>query len=220
MSTEHSLALQRRTVIGKKVKYLRNEGLLPITVYGKGVEPVSVQVDERAFFQVYRKVGQSSLIELTIPGLPMQSAFVQDIQRHPVSRRIIHADLRVVDLKVEMTTDVPIHLVGISPLVEKDDAVLNPSLQAITVRALPANVPSQIEVDVSVLDSLDKSIHVADLPRGDDYEILTDDEEVIVTLTQTRMAAEIEEEEAEEEEGQPELIRREEEEEGSAEEES
>ena len=220
MSTQHSLALQRRTVIGKKVKYLRNEGLLPATVYGKGVEPVSVQVDERTFFQVYRKVGQSALIELTIPGLPMQSAFVQDIQRHPVSRQIIHADLRVVDLKVEMTTDVPIHLVGISPLVEKDDAVLNASLQAITVRALPANVPSQIEIDVSVLDSLDKSIHVADLPRGDDYEILTDDEEVIVTLTQTRMAAELEQEEAEEEEGQPELIRREGEEEEPAEEES
>jgi large subunit ribosomal protein L25 len=210
MSENFSLDVQLRTVRGKKVKYLRDQGLLPATVYGKGVDPVSIQVDGKTFYNLYRKAGQTSLIEIAIPGQRKKlSTFVHDIQRHPVTRSIIHADFRAVDLKVAINAEVPINLIGTSPLVERGDAVLNQSLSQLEVHALPANIPSYIEVDVSDLDSLDKNIHVSELPRGVDYEIVTDDEEVIVSLSQVRAAVEEEEEEEEAAPTEPELVREE-----------
>jgi large subunit ribosomal protein L25 len=218
MSESFSLDVQLRTVRGKKVKYLRNQGLLPATVYGKGVDPVSIQVDGKTFFNLYRKAGQTSLIEITIPGQRKTlSTFVHDIQRHPVTRSIIHADLRAVDLKVAINAEVPINLIGTSPLVERGDAVLNQSLGQLEVHALPANIPSYIEVDVSDLDSFDKNIHVSNLPRGADYEIITSDEEVIVSLSQVRAAAAEEEEEEEAAPAEPELVHEEDEEEETSE---
>jgi large subunit ribosomal protein L25 len=177
-------------------------------VYGKGVDPVSIQVDGKTFYNLYRKAGHNSLIEIVIPGQRKKlSTFVHDIQRHPVTRSIIHADLRAVDLTVSINADVPINLIGTSPLVERGDAVLNQSLNQLEVHALPANIPSYIEVDVSNLDRLDKNIHVSDLPRGIDYEIIADDEELVVSLSQVRAAVEEEEEEAAPTE--PELVREE-----------
>jgi large subunit ribosomal protein L25 len=209
MSENFSLDVQLRTVRGKKVKYLRNQGLLPATVYGKGVDPVSIQVDGKTFYNLYRKAGQTSLIEIVIPGQRKKlSTFVHDVQRHPVTRSIIHADFRAVDLKVALTAEVPINLIGTSPLVERGDAVLNQSLNQIEVHALPANIPSYIEVDVSGLDSFDKNIHVSDLPAGDDYEIVTSEEELVVSLSQVRAAVE-EEEEEEAAPAEPELVREE-----------
>jgi large subunit ribosomal protein L25 len=214
MSEHLSLNVEIRDVIGKKVKTLRQEGLLPATVYGKGFDPISIQLNERTFFQVYRKVGRTSVIDLHIPGQPKSAAFIHDVQRHPVSRSIIHADFRVVNLKEHMHSAVPITLIGESPLVEKNDAILNQSLYELDVYALPDNIPSSIELDVSVLDSLDKSIYVSDIPAHPEYEITSEADTLVVTLTQTRMQAALEEEaaaaEAEagvtlEEEGTPEL---------------
>src|SRR5690242_11869130 len=125
MADKISLQLENRTLIGKKVKRLRREGILPATVYGKGVGPFSVQVDARTFSSVLRQAGGTSLVELAIPGQPKQSAFIHALQRHPVTRNIIHADLLVVDLLVEMTVQVPVHVVGESELVKRGDAILN-----------------------------------------------------------------------------------------------
>ncbi len=213
MSNNFSLDVQRRTVQGKHVKHLRSQGILPAVVYGKGFEPVAVQVDERTFFNVYRKTGRNSLIDLTIPGIPTQSVFVHEIQRHPVTRVITHADFRVVDLKVKIYSEVPLTVVGESPLIERGDAVVNQSLQQVQVYALPANIPSYLEVDISVLDSFDKNIHVRDLAHSAEYELVTEEDLLVVSLSQTRKAVADEEEETgeAEEQAEPELIRREQE---------
>lgn len=206
MSEHFSLEVQLREVKGKKVKYLRQQGILPATVYGKGVEPVTIQVNERVFFSVYRKAGRSSLIDVKIPGeTKKQSAYVQDIQRHPVTRTIMHADFRVVDINVPIYAEVPLTLVGESPLADRPDIVLNQTLYQLQVHGRPANLPSSIEVDATLLDSLDKTIHVSDLPPSEDYDIVTDGEELIASLNQIRAMATAEEEAAEEE-GTPEEI--------------
>jgi large subunit ribosomal protein L25 len=210
MSTNHALEVQLRTVAGKKVKDLRQAGLLPAVVYGKDVEAIAVQVDERTFGNVYRKVGHSALIDLQIPGQPKQAAFVHDVQRHPVSRAIMHADLRVVDLKVAITTSVPIVLTGETELIARGDAVVNQSLMEIELHALPGDLPHNIEIDISGLDSLEKNIHVSDIAATGNYTIVTDPEAVIVSLTQVRAAVEAEEEE--ETAVEPELVRKEQEE--------
>jgi len=216
MTTDLSLDMEIREVTGKKVKRLRQEGLLPATIYGKDFSPLTVQLDSRAFSTVYQQSGRTALIKLTIPGMKKRpSAFVQDIQRHPVKRDILHADFRVVDLTVEINAEVPVALVGTSPLVERGDAVINHGHSTVEIRALPEKVPQHLELDISVLDSLDKSIHVGDLPPHDDYVVNTAPETLLVSLSQVRAAVAAADEEAEEEPtaAEPALIRKEREEE-------
>ena len=204
MSVQHTIDAQTRTIIGKKVAALRKQGLIPATVYGKGFTPINVQVEDRAFNLTYRKAGRTSLINLTIDEV-RTSVFVQAVQRHPVIRNIIHIDFKVVDLKVAIHVEVPVNAVGESPLVARGDAILNHALSVVLVEALPAELPQHIEVDVSGLDTMDKSIHVRDIKVAGSYKILTDPETVVLSLAQVRA---IEEEPAAATPAEPELIRR------------
>src|SRR5688500_6018031 len=86
MADKITLALDQRTVTGKKVSRLRRTGILPATVYGKGVGPFTVQLDARTFTDLLRRAGRTTLVELEIPGQKPQSAFIHALQRHPVSR--------------------------------------------------------------------------------------------------------------------------------------
>ncbi len=196
MSSELVLNIQTRNVVGKKVKLLRRQGLVPATVYGKGFSPLSVQVDGRSFERVYRTAGKTSLVELTIDGAQKKSVFVRDIQRHPVTRTIIHADFHVVDLKAELTADVPITIVGSSVLVDRGDAIIQQGLHTLHVHALPSDLPHHIVVDISILEGFDSSIFVRDIPANAHYTILDAPDEMVVTLTPTRRVAEGEEDTA------------------------
>lgn len=207
MSGNFALDVQMRSVQGKKVKLLRQQGILPATIYGKGFDPLSVQIDERTFNTTYRRAGRTALIELNIPGQAKQSVFVQDVQRHPVTRAIIHADLRVVDLKQAMNVEVPVVLIGESPLVKRGDGLVNHGITTIEVHALPADIPQHLEVDISALDDFDKSIYVRDLPTSTLYTVVTDGDELIASIAQLRATTE-EEEAAAEAPAEPELIRK------------
>ena len=193
MATSYSIDVQVRTIIGKKVARLRREGILPATVYGKGVTPISIQLEARAFGNTFRHAGRTALVELKIPGEATLSAFIHAIQRHPVSRQITHVDFRVVNLREEITVEVPITFTGESLLVAREDAVLNQMLNSLQVRALPASLPQHIEVDIGVLNELGKSVHVRDLATSGDYTILNDADDVIVALSASRMASDEEE---------------------------
>jgi large subunit ribosomal protein L25 len=205
MAVQHVIEAKKRAITGKKVKRLRRDGLIPATVYGKGFTPVSIQVDDRAFNLTFRKAGRTSLIDLMIDGA-QTSVFVQDVQRHPLSRGIIHIDFKVVDLKVAMQVEVPVVAVGESPLVARGDALLNHALNVVMVEALPADIPQHIEVDVSGLDDFDKSIHAGDIKAEGKYKILTAADTVVLSLTTTRGAAEEPADEATP--AEPELIRK------------
>jgi large subunit ribosomal protein L25 len=207
MAEKNTLDAAVREVFGKKVKHLRAQGQIPGTVYGKGFEPVSVTVDDKVFSSVYRKVGKTALIDLSIGGKTAAAVFVQAVQRHPLKRDIIHIDFKAVDLKVAIQIEVPVVAVGESPVVARGDAMINHVLNSLLVEALPAELPQHIEVDVSGLDELDKSIHVSDVHTEKGFRILNDGEQVLISLTPMR--AEAEEEPVVAEGAEPELIRRE-----------
>jgi large subunit ribosomal protein L25 len=217
MADKITLELENRTVVGKKVNRLRRAGVLPATVYGKGVGPFTVQLSARGFNDAYRRAGKTALIDLAIQGQKPQSAFVHNLQRHPVTRAILHVDFLAVDLKTEITVEVPIHIIGDSELINLGDATLNQVLNTLDVRALPAELPPYIEVDISSLDSLDKSIHVRDIPPLEKGAITTPEDELIVSLSQSRPAEEEEVVEEEETGAEPELVREQREDEENAE---
>jgi large subunit ribosomal protein L25 len=199
-----TLQLEPRTIIGKKVKNLRKAGLVPASICGKGVANANFQLDAKAFSQVYRYAGRSTLIELQTPQ-GVQSAFVRQAQIHPVSRQYLHVDFRVVDLRVAMTADVPIVATGENALVERGEGVLSLPIASLHVRALPADLPQSIEVDISTITDFDTTLHVSDLNLGDKVEVLTPLEQPIATISRSRMEAEEEAITEQEQAGEPEL---------------
>ncbi|MEI6776198.1 MAG: 50S ribosomal protein L25 [Chloroflexales bacterium] len=205
MAIHQTVNAHVRTVLGKKVKYLRKSGQIPATVYGKNFDPISVQVSAREFEISFRKSGRTSVIDLSIQDHGVQSVFVQDIQRHPVSRGILHIDFKVIDLKKAVHMEVPLVAVGESPMVARGDALLNHVLNSLMVEALPNDLPQHIDIDISGLDALDKSIHVRDLTAQVSYKILADPGQVLISLSQLRASEDIV---AAEVPVEPELIRK------------
>lgn len=208
MAEKIVLQLESRSVVGKKVKQLRRDGLIPVTVYGKKFGPFNAQLNAKLFTDMFRKAGRTRAIEVKLPGQKAQTAFIHTVQRHPITRNLIHADLLVVDAKVELVIAVPVHVINESELAKQGIGVVNIVMPTVEVRALPANIPSHVEADISVLDSLDKNIHASDLIiPGDKVTLVTEPDAVIVAIVASRV--EVEESTTEETAAEPELVRKE-----------
>lgn len=199
-----TLTLEPRSITGKKVKTLRREGMVPASICGKGVATETFQLDAKTFGLVYRQAGRTRLIDLQLPS-GTRSAFVRQVQIHPVSRQFLHVDFRIVDLRVEITADVPVVAVGTNELVERGDGVLTISLPTVHIKALPTDIPQNIEVDVSKIHDFNTVLHVRDLDLGDKVQILTSPDEALATITPSRMEVEEEEITEQEQQGEPEL---------------
>ncbi len=206
MSNEIELKSQTRDVIGKQVKELRRQGLLPAIVYGAGIEPTPIQLDSLDAERVLVGVGSSTLIDLHI-GDDVHKVLVRDLQRDVIKRNPIHIDFLAVAMDVKITTVVPVELVGKSPAVQELGGVLVTGLSEIEVEALPSDLPDRVSVDLELLETFDDSITVGDLYLGDGVTVLTDEDEFIANVVYQTMEEIVEEvEELEDELAEPELV--------------
>jgi len=186
------LTLDARAAQGKANKRLRREGMVPGVVYGKGEGSTNVQVEAKTFETLYRSAGRTSVVKFRLPGASRAtSGFIKSVQRNPLSGKAIHVDYYLVNLNVEMEVDVPLVFTGIAPAVEASGGTLLHNLSSIHVKALPADIPHEITVDVSVLKSLDVAIHVSDLNLNRDLvQVMTDGETLVSTVVPPRVEEE------------------------------
>ena len=186
------LTLDAREAQGKANKRLRREGLVPGVVYGKGEDSTNVQVDAKTFETLYRAAGRTSVVKFRLPGgSRATSGFIKSVQRHPLTGRAIHVDYYLVNLKVEMEVDVPLVFTGEAPAVEATGGTLLHNLSSIHVKALPTDIPHEVEVNVSVLTTLDVAIHVRDLNLNRDLvQVLTDGDTLVSTVVPPRIEEE------------------------------
>lgn len=197
MAEQTQLEAQPRTILGKKVRQLRREGLVPANIYGPAIsEPIVISVDAHQFQQIYRQAGTTNLVDLKVDG-DTHTVFIREVQIEPIHRHLLHVDFYAPNLRETMVASVPVVLTG--ELRSGVQGVLSHGIQTIDVRALPANVPSQIEVDISVLDEENPAIVVGDVATIPDAEVLTPHDEEIIRLMPPRLAGEGEEEAAAEE---------------------
>ena len=174
MPNRPSLAAASRTVTGKKVARLRNEGLLPAVVYGHGTAREPVTVDAHEFDLLRRKAGQNALIDLSVHGKQARPVLVHDVQVHPVNRRPLHVDLFLVRMTEELTVDVPLVAIGSSNAVDNLNGTLLLQIDAVRVRALPDHLPQSIEFSIESLVDFDAVVKVADLTIPGDVTLLND----------------------------------------------
>lgn len=197
------LAAQNRTVLGRKVKTLRSQGIIPAHIFGHKVKTEHVQVKETDFHKVFEKVGETGIISLTI-GDQQHPVLVKDTQLHPATDNLLHIDFYQVNLSEKVKVNVPVEIVGESPAVEKKIGLLLTPLTEIEIEALPADLPDNIEVDITNLVEIGDEIKVKDLKIDRaKIEVLADEELVIaqigelVTKEMEAIEAEVEAEQAE-----------------------
>jgi large subunit ribosomal protein L25 len=173
------------------VRRLRQAGTLPANLTGRKQEAEAIQVDAHEFEKLLKTHGRTTIIRLTVaPSSQTQNAVVGRVSRHPISGAIEHIDFRHVLMNEAMRARVPLHVVGESPAVKAREGILLHLLNDLEVEALPANLPEAIEVDVSSLDAVDAAVHVKDLPLPANVKVITDGEEPVIKVTQTRAAIE------------------------------
>jgi large subunit ribosomal protein L25 len=197
------LSAQKRTVLGRKVKVLRKEGLLPAHVFGHKVKTVHIQVKTGEFNQVFEKTGETGIIDLEVDG-EKRPVLVRNIQIHPVTDEPLHVDFYQVNLSEKVTVNVPLEIVGEAPAEQKKIGLLLTPLLELEIEALPTEIPENIEVDVSKLENIGDEIRIKDLPVDrSKIEVKSDEELVVasigelVTKEQQELEAQIEAEQAE-----------------------
>jgi large subunit ribosomal protein L25 len=161
---------------------LRQEGKIPVVVYGGGTESVAAVAELKDLAAILRTdSGVNTVFSLDIAGEGVNDVIFQDRQIHAVHGRLIHADLRrfAKGEKIEMT--VPIHLIGEPDALKVEGAVLSQAMREIKVLCEPANTPDSIDVDISELTP-EHAIHVSDLKVGAGIEIGDDPETVVASI--------------------------------------
>lgn len=175
------LTASPRDLTGKKVKKLRREGLLPISVYGKDIKSLSLTVPLKDFMKVYAQVGETGLVELKTDG-HSQHTLIADVQIHPVGRVLLHVQFHAVKLTEKIRANVPLELTGESPAVASGTGVILQTLNEVEVEALPTNLPEKIIVDVSGMTEVGQQITVGDLSVAKEIALLTDRGEIVIKL--------------------------------------
>ena len=191
------LSAKPREVLGKKVRFLRRQGITPANLYGNNVKSTALQIDTVELKNAIAKAGKSSLVSLKIDGARRPRMIIfRDIQRNPLTGAFLHVDLYQVKMEEKIRLEVALAFVNEAPAIKNQGGILVQNMNSVEVECLPANMPHQIEVDLSVLQEIDQAVHVKDISVEDGVTILTDPEQSIVQIARSRVEVEIAEEAA------------------------
>ena len=178
--TKLKLDAEKREATRARLKPLRAQGMVPVVVYGRGIDAQNLQIAERNLSHVLTHGGTSQLVELNVAGAAMQNVLVREVQRHPVHHRLLHVDLYAVRMDEKQKVEVPINSVG-KPLALASDVMVLQNRESILIEALPAELPTFIEVDITGL-SLEHAILVSNLPKLPGVSYLADEHEHVFSM--------------------------------------
>jgi large subunit ribosomal protein L25 len=194
------IELSPRELMGKKAGRLRRAGIVPVHLYGPGMEPRALQCNASQLIRVLATAGGATPIHITIQGEPGNHlAFAREIQWDPKRDDLLHVDLLAADISRPVTAQVPIVLIGESAGARTVSGTVMHQLRTVDIQALPLEMPSEIELDISVMEEPDSVIRVSDLPIPENATLLSDVEDLVVRIELPRVEVEVEVEEGLEE---------------------
>jgi large subunit ribosomal protein L25 len=180
-------AAEPRTTLGKRVAKLRRSGVLPANVFGRGMESVAVQIETRAVRDLLRSHGTNTLISLQVAGEDApRPVVVRDVGRHPVTHIPLHLDFYQVDLSRRISGSVPVVLIGDSSAVKDLGGVLLVVADAVQIEALPADMPSHLEVSIDGLTEFDAEVTVGDLDLPAGVVMLSESDQTLARIARPR----------------------------------
>ena len=157
---------------------------MPGVLYGPKIKPLPLEIDLKEFEKIYKETGESTLISLEVADLKRKYlVLIHDLEKDPVTEKIIHIDFYQPSLEEEVTAVVPIVFGGVSPAVKELGGTLVKNIHELEVKALPQNLPHEIKVDISKLKTFEDDILVKDVILPKEVKILKDPAESIALVT-------------------------------------
>ena len=190
-----------RETLGKKVRFLRREGIIPAHVFGHSIDSLAIQCDKLQLQHALAQAGRTRLISLKLDKARRpRNVLAREIQRDPRTGKVVHVDFYQVRMEEKTRVEVPIVLAGEAPALRLKENMLANDLTSLTIECLPDEIPAAVEVDISSLTEAEQSIRVRDIRLDDAISVLNDPELVVAKISAKAMK--VEEEEVTEEEAE------------------
>lgn len=190
MAEKITLKAEKRIILGRKIRQLRRQGILPVNLYGKKIKSQSLQINEKEFNKVFDQAGETSVIYLEIEGSKEpRPVLINNVQLHPVSDARLHVDFRQVDLTQKVKVNVPVDLQGES-LAVTEGAVLVQQFNELEVEALPTHIPESIIFDISQLKQVGNSLKLSDAKTIKDVTFELEPDTTIVLIQEAKQEEE------------------------------
>jgi large subunit ribosomal protein L25 len=181
-----------RTVVGKKARFMRRNGIIPVNVFGHNVSSLALEIGEGTLERALARAGTNALLTLKVAGsTEARPVLIRNYQRRATTGKLLHVDLYQVSMTEKISTQVPLVLTGIAPGVALG-GVLFKNLDAVDIECLPGDLVANIAVDISGLAEINQAILIRDLKVSEAISVLNNPDTLIVKI----MAPEKEEEEA------------------------
>jgi len=191
---EIELKVTKREILGKKVRFLRRQGITPVHLFGHGIESQALQCDTARLQQVLAEAGKTKLINFKIDGEKRaRSVIVREVEIELPRRGLVHVDFYQVRKAEEVKVEVPVVLVGEAPALKSRDNTLLQELDTLSVECLPANIPASVELDISSLTEADEVLRVKDIELEKGVTVLNDPEVVVAMISALRVEEVVEE---------------------------
>jgi large subunit ribosomal protein L25 len=182
MATRAEIKAERREILGKKVRRLRRVGIMPATVYGHDVRPISIQVNAHEMAGVMRHAGTTQLLDLILNGEPARPVLIRQTTFDAKRNAVTHIEFFQANLREKLVTHVPLHVVGESPAVQEGGIFLQ-LLDHVDIESLPQDVPEGgIAVDASLITEINGHITAGDLVMPPTVSLVTPLDEIVAKV--------------------------------------
>ena len=179
---KYAITATPRLNTGRRAKGDLKKMRIPAVMYGKGVSAQTISLPKSDFMKLMSAAGFSSLVDVTVEGQSSVKAVIKEYQVHPLTNAITHVDFHQVRMDEKMTVQVPLVFTGEALAVKGLGGTLIKSLDEVEVSCLPDNLPHEIIVDLSVLNTFEDSITVGSLAMPTGVEMITNPTATIATV--------------------------------------
>lgn len=168
-----------------KLEALRAAGKLPAVFYGRKEQSTPITVSATEFLKVWKKAGETSIVELKGLGEDHQS-LIKEIDVEPITGTIRHVDFYVIEKGKKLELSVPLTFVGVSAAVKELGGILIKVLHELKIEALPKDLPQSLEVDISSLATFENQVLAKDIKLPAGVELKEKPEEVVASVTEPK----------------------------------
>jgi len=190
-SDKITIVADKREVLGKKVKALRDEGILPANIYEKGSDSIAIQMPYLEMVKAWKNAGKNTPIEITIDG-KMHFTLIKTVSYDPVKATLTHVSFHAINQNDPVEAEVPVRIEGDVPAMQQGNFVVKPN-KDVVVKAVPANLPDVMIASADTLIEPGDTLKVSDLVLPEGVEMITDLELPIAVVEEPRAVEEPEE---------------------------
>ena len=169
----------------EKIDAIRSSGKIPAVFYGRKEESTSISISRKEFEKLWRAAGESTVISLEGVGEAKQ-ALIHEVALDPVSDTPLHVDFYVVEKGAKVQTAVPLVFIGEAPAVKSLGGTLVKVMHEVEVEALPKDLPHELTVDISTLETFDSNIAIKDIAVPEGVVLMADPDETVVAVSEPK----------------------------------